>query len=96
LTKKSPFLKNFPLQFSKNEVFENPFLHKAIGKKTSEEDYEVSFCEGTRINWKSDKVRLEFTDQDENTDTEEDIDWFSFFGWFESSADELRLGWFFG
>lgn len=83
-------------EFKQNPAFSNTFLTKAFGKKANEDDCEIAFCQGCTINWISDKYKDDFLGQgasepnEEGDDDDEDnVDWFSFFGWWQLSADEL-------
>lgn len=82
-------------EFKNNPAFTNTNLTKAFGKKINEDDVEIGFCEGCTINWRSDKYKEEFLGQGAAEPTEEgdeddaNVDWFSFFGWWQLTHDEL-------
>lgn len=81
------------MEFTENQAFNNRFLTKAFGKSLNEEKYEVSFCEGTVIDWKSKKMMRKYTgkeDAETCSDSEdEDEDYLSFFGWVGLSTNSL-------
>merc|ERR1712048_318577 len=62
------------IEFKKNDVFNNQYITKAIGKRI-EEGTEIAFCEGSKIEWKNDTVKNNFTgpiDDDECSDDSDD------------------------
>jgi len=83
-------------EFKQNPAFSNTFLTKAFGKRVNEDDCEIAFCQGCTINWTSDKLKEDFlgptaSEPNEGGDDEDgdNVDWFSFFGWWQLSTDEL-------
>lgn len=82
-------------EFKNNPAFSNQFLTKAFGKRVNEDDCEIAFCEGCTIQWREDKFKDEFLGKgasevtEAGDDDDDNVDWFSFFGWWQLSADEL-------
>jgi len=105
------------IAFKQNPAFSNQYITKAIGKRT-QDDTEIAFCEGTKIQWTCEKLKAKLMGpvaDDECSDDSDDCDindaevdafekdcgvnaggenenldnFFSFFGWWEMSCDEL-------
>ena len=71
------------LHFSENPAFSNPTITKAFGQRLDENKENEYFCEAGGISWKCHEYRENFTGKE--SDDDDDVDIFSFFGWFSIS-----------